>query len=167
MAYDPDNDDEKENISIEQKICNAIYDDDIDELQMLLLEDADLNKLGAYGKKGNEKITPLHIACSKRNLKACKLLIKFKAKPEVKSFPKGNTPLHYAAMWAEHKIVRLLLKNGANPVTNNNKQKNPLQIIGSKFKNAQMNDSKVIEGKMETQILLLEAGGKKSYRFPG
>eukprot|EP01083_Nonionella_stella_P252206 869273_1 len=168
MAYDPDNDDdlkEKDNVSIEQQICNAIYANDIDELQMLLLEDADLNKLGTYGKKGNQKITPLHIACSKKNLKAVKLLLKFKAKADIKSFPAGNTPLHIAATWAQHKIIAILLKNGANPVANNNKQKNPLQIIGKKYKNNQMNDPKVIEGKMESQILLLEAGGKKAVDF--
>ncbi len=132
---------------------------------MLLLEDADLNKLGTYGKKGNQKITPLHIACSKKNLKACKLLIKFKAKADIKSFPSGMTPLHIAAQWAQHKIVALLLKNGANPVANNNKNKNPLQIIGIKYKGDKQNDASVIEGKMETQILLLEAGGKKATDF--
>eukprot|EP01084_Bolivina_argentea_P005155 9744_1 len=169
MAYDPDNDDLKEtnsdSVSIEQQICNAIYDNDIDELHMLLLEDVDLNKLGAYGKKGNQKITPLHIACSKKNLKAVKLLLKFKAKTNVKSFPSGYTPLHIAAMWAHHKIVALLLKNGANPKANNNKQKTPLQIIGSKYKQKQLNDPKIMEAKIETQILLLKASSKKKAKY--
>ena len=62
MAYDPDDDDKDNDVSIEQQIVNAIYDNDMDNLRMLLLEDADLNKLAAYGKKGNEKVTPLHIA---------------------------------------------------------------------------------------------------------
>eukprot|EP00484_Ammonia_sp_Unknown_P017310 CAMPEP_0197031762 /NCGR_PEP_ID=MMETSP1384-20130603/10657_1 /TAXON_ID=29189 /ORGANISM="Ammonia sp." /LENGTH=301 /DNA_ID=CAMNT_0042461333 /DNA_START=50 /DNA_END=955 /DNA_ORIENTATION=- len=160
-----EDEDLKENDTpIEQQIVDAIYDDDIDKLQMLLLEDADLNKLAAYGRKGNEKITPLFIAASKKNLKACKLLIKFKADVNVKSFPNGNTPLHIAAMWAQHKIVALFLKNGANPVANNNKNKNPLQIIGSKYGRNQMSDE-VMTGKMETQILLLEAGGNKADNF--
>eukprot|EP01083_Nonionella_stella_P117682 350979_1 len=170
MALDPDNDHdlkekEDDSSSIEQKICDAIYANDIDELQMLLLEDADLNKLGTYGKKGNQKITPLHIACSKKNLKAVKSLLKFKADPNVKAFPSGNTPLHIAAAWAQHKTVAVLLKNGAHPVTNNNKNKNPLQVIGSKIKQSKHNDADVIEGKMETQILLLEAGGKTADKF--
>ena len=165
MALDLENEEkETDTISIEQKICNAIYDNDMDELQLLLLEDADLNKLDNYGKKGNEKITPLFIACSKKNLKACKLLIKFKAKVDIHSFPSAITPLHIAAQWAQHKIVALLLKNGANPVANNNKNKNPLQIIGSKYKQSQITD-KIMDAKMETQILLLEAGGKKATDF--
>ena len=129
MAYDPDNDDLKEkdeSVSVEQKICNAIYANDIDKLKEILVleDDYDLNKLGAYGKKGTQKITPLHIACNKKSLKACKELIKFKADVNVKAFPSGNTPLHIAAAWAQHKIVAILLKSGAEPVANNNKNKN-------------------------------------------
>lgn len=176
MAQDPDQEDVKETPEsqedeeevnsdpIEQQIVAAIYDNDMDLLQKLLLEDADLNKLAAYGKKGTEKITPLFIAVSKKNLKATKLLLKFKSDPNVKSFPTGNTPLHIASMWAQHKIVALLLKNGANPVANNNKQKNPLQLIGSKYK-SNNKDSKVADAKMECQILLLEAGGDKADEF--
>merc|ERR550525_2074638 len=109
-------------------------------------------------------ITPLFIAVSKKNLKATKLLLKLKADPNIHSFPGGNTPLHIASMWAQHKIVALLLKNGANPVANNNKQKNPLQIIGSKYK-PNNKDAKVANDKMECQILLLEAGGDKADQF--
>jgi len=164
QAVDADDEELKEDsVSIEQKIVDAIYANDMDELQMLLLEDADLNKLGAYGKKGSEKITPLFIAVSKKNLKATKLLLKFKAEANIKSFPGGNTPLHVAAQWAQHKIVAALLKAGANPVANNAKNKNPLQVIGSKCK--KQNDKKVMEGKMETQILLLTAGGDKAEQF--
>eukprot|EP01084_Bolivina_argentea_P065190 118827_1 len=170
MAYDPnddvddDVDDDDDSKSIEEKIVQSIYDNDMDELRMLLLEDADLNKVAAYGKKGNEKITPLFIAVSKKNLTATKLLIKFKADVNVKSFPGGNTALHIAAMWAQHKIVAVLLKNGASPVVNNNKNKNPLQIIGCKYR-ADKIDDLVMEGKMETQILLLTAGGNSADEF--
>lgn len=185
MAYDPANDEDEEEevkddgLSVEQKLIKTIYDGDFDEFRMVLLDDPDVFKLAAYGKKGNEKITPLFIAVSKKNLKMVKALIDYAKgtgddpdkKQEkaaefvnIKAFPSGNTALHIAAMWAQHKIVNVLLKNGANPVENNNKKKNPIQIIGIKYKQSQITD-KINDDKTETQVLLLMKGADKAQKY--
>lgn len=164
MTYDDTAD------SIEQKLYKAIKKQDIDDLQLLLYEDCNVNKLDAYGSKNfSSKRTLLHIACISKNFEAVKLLLKFKADPNIKAFPSGNTPLHIASMWAQALIVDVLLENGADPVINNQKNKNPLQVIGKKYKltddNLMYDDDTILENKMETQILLLNAGGKRALNF--
>lgn len=159
MAQQPE--EQKENW--EEKLCQCIRDNDMDELRMVLLEDVDLNKLAAYGK-GTEKITPLFVACQCKNVEAVKLLLRFKSDAKIKSFPSGNTPLHIASGYASAKICELLLEKGADPVVNNNKGKNPLQIIGNKYKIDSLDDQ-LMEDKMETQIILLNAGSKRATNF--
>ena len=190
MAYDPANDEDEEEevkddgLSVEQKLVNAIYDNDWDKFELVILDNPDVTKLAAYGKKGNEKITPLFIAVSKKNLKMVKLMIKLvrghvdenddKAEEEAqarvakfvntKAFPSGNTALHIASSWAQHKIVKVLIKNGANATINNNKKKNPIQIIGSKYKQSQITD-KINEAKTETQVELLCSGADQAQKY--
>jgi ankyrin repeat protein len=66
-----------------------------------------------------KKTTPsptLHQAAKDGDLATCKLLIERGAKVDAKD-RRGRTPLHYAVMFKNSNIhlVRLLLKNGANP----------------------------------------------------
>mmetsp|Transcript_97137 Transcript_97137/g.118970 ORF Transcript_97137/g.118970 Transcript_97137/m.118970 type:complete len:308 (-) Transcript_97137:136-1059(-) len=146
--------------SNEFKAAKALKDKDLDEFRMLMLEDLDINSLQKYNAKSKEKETLLHVAIRCKSLKGVQTLIKFKADINKPTFPSGNTPMHYASMYAVPEIVKLLLDKGATSTENNNKGKNPIQIIGSKLKNKNSIDA--LDRTTETQLLLLDAGSKKA-----
>lgn len=75
---------------------------------MLLAKDADVNKAD------NTKLTPLHIAAMKGNLKMTSLLIQRGADVDRVQL-RGSTALILACRTADFDTVRILLLNGADP----------------------------------------------------
>ena len=134
----------------------AIRKGDVDKCRSLLLEFPKLNQLGEYSAKGKAKLAPLHIAVTKRNLEIVNLLLKFKADPNILSFPNGTAPIHIASQWADVEIIKALIDAGADATVKNNKGKNCLNLLGNKYK-ADNFDPDIIDKKTEAQLLLLGA----------
>mmetsp|Transcript_40452 Transcript_40452/g.35694 ORF Transcript_40452/g.35694 Transcript_40452/m.35694 type:complete len:392 (-) Transcript_40452:238-1413(-) len=114
--------DSEDEESVEQKLINAIYADDLDEFRLILLDDPDFYKRDAYLKKGAEKVTPLHVAVMKKKVKFVEAIIKYVEKCnkdnaeqkiaeliDIPSFPKNNTVVHLAAQYAQAHILKILL----------------------------------------------------------
>jgi len=142
-------------------LAAAIRKNDSNLMKRLIIENIEVNKLADYSPKSKEKLTLLHVAVGNKNEQAVKLLLQFKANPNIKSFPSGTTPLHIASQWCLPKIVEMLLKSGADPVANDNNGKNPLQIIGNKLPKDDFSID-IMDRKTETQVILLQAGGDKA-----
>ena len=143
--------------SPEQQLLKAVQKKDVSKIKDILMTGVEIN---AFVSVKSRKTTALHMACQKKSLKIVNLLIKCNADVQIQEFPSGRTPLHIASMYAAHKIVKVLLDNGANPVAEDNDGKNPMNLIGSKYPGDTASRA-IIDGKSECQVLLLEAGSIK------
>lgn len=84
----------------------AVRDGNIDLIQMLLEQGADVNT------RNDLWLTPLHFAANKNEIEIVKMLLDHGAKVNVlTNF--DYTPLHYAAYQGKVKIVTLLIEKGA------------------------------------------------------
>jgi len=93
----------------DQLLLHAVRQGDCDEVAYLLEEDrADVTVKGGSGN------SLVHIAVESGNLTCVKLLLEYKADPDIKGPAErgGYTPLHIAAQNDSWKIIQLLL--GAN-----------------------------------------------------
>lgn len=108
-----------------------------------------LLQAGANSNSKNKKFadTPLHLAVRYGSYDAVHILLRFGAHPNEKN-NYGYTPLHEALREVSFdsklhknrtKIIKLLLHYSANPLAQNNYQKNALNIIRHKYKVALCN----------------------------
>ncbi|ETO26840.1 ankyrin repeat protein [Reticulomyxa filosa] len=88
-----------------------------------------------------------------KNILPKSALLKAKADPNIAAFPSGDTPLHIASMWAEPKLVEILLEHKANAMATNNDNKNPVNVVGSKLKSDDKSNT-TLDKKSEVQLLL-------------
>ncbi|XP_052811363.1 ankyrin repeat domain-containing protein 50-like [Mya arenaria] len=98
----------------DERGCSALWHAvDLDDYQilkaMLLTKTADVNK-----NDNTSKLTPLHIAAMKGNVKMTTLLIQRGAEVDRVQL-RGSTPLILACRSGNFETVRVLLLNGANP----------------------------------------------------
>ena len=119
-------------------LCGAIQSNCLEIVDILLKANANPD-----ARVGNNKSTPLHIACLRRNLDITKSLLRAKANPNVQDIS-GDTPLATAITadkislplsWHNHaaprninvyEIVDALLEAGADPNIPNNENSTPL-----------------------------------------
>lgn len=120
--------DSEDEETVEQKLVNAIYADDLDEFRLTLLDDPNFFKRDAYLKKGAEKVTPLHVAVMKKKPEFVEAIIKYIEKCnkdnaeekiaeliDIPTFPKNNTVVHLAAQYAQPVILKTLLYSNYDP----------------------------------------------------
>jgi ankyrin repeat protein/beta-lactamase regulating signal transducer with metallopeptidase domain len=88
-------------------LLGAVTSDDIEQVKMLISQDADVNV------KDNTGQTLLHLACQRGNEEIAELLIDNGADIEAKN-RKHQTPLHVACQRGNKEIVELLIGNNAN-----------------------------------------------------
>ena len=107
-----------------EKICQAAFDGNLEELKILLENKINLNKKGKFW-------TPLHSAIENENLDCLKLLIQKGADVEFKGTDEEGFPLNHAVDIAVQanintggkegeenlEIINALLEAGANPKT--------------------------------------------------
>lgn len=74
----------------------------------------------------SKKRTPLHIACIKGSSPMTRLLLHFKANPNVWDEQHEVTPMHYAAIVGSSECINLLIRNGAQVNAGIEKSKTPL-----------------------------------------
>lgn len=80
--------------------------------------------------KGGPKISPLHYAAETENLELAKVLLKFKANPNVlDGSPNGESPLHICAWKNSYSMCRLLTSKGADPNILCKKGYAPIHVI--------------------------------------
>jgi ankyrin repeat protein len=91
-------------------IYNAVWNIDIRNLKTLIKYNANINH------KSTSKWTPLHVACNSTNnlYNHVELLIKLGANINIYDY-KGVTPLYLACMRRAEYIIKILIKNGADP----------------------------------------------------
>ena len=94
-------------------VHDAVMTGDIESLREALAtgESAD----GSPTECERLKISPLALAASRSDNEACILLIAADAKLTTVSGDLGLSPLHYAAEAGSASIIKLLVRNGANP----------------------------------------------------
>ena len=94
-------------------LINAIENNDIKKVKELL--NKEVSNINLLNKNG---ITPLHIAVINGNLEIINFMLEKGANPNIKSFNKKQTPLHYAYIFKNikaNKIKNLLIKYKADP----------------------------------------------------
>ena len=92
------------------KLMTAVEKSDIKTIQSLIAGGEDVNAKNEL----DNLMTPLHYACKKNDLKAVKILLANKAKPNVFT-DYMLSPLHFAAQNGSSEIVSTLIDYGANP----------------------------------------------------
>ena len=109
---------------------NAVERNDINNVEKLLNEGEDINKIVNI-RVFNSSTAPLHVAAEKGYYDIAELLIKRKAKINIQD-NKLQTPLHLASRWGHYEIVQLLLDNNANKNIKDSKGNSPLHwaVIG-------------------------------------
>ena len=104
-------------------LINAIENNNIGKVKELLNKDiSNINKLNKNG------ISPLHIAVINGNLEIINFMLEKGANPNIKSFSKKQTPLHYAYIFKNikaTKIKNLLIKYKADPNSEDINNKKP------------------------------------------
>ena len=108
----------------------ALSHEHMEIIKYLLEKGANTN-----GLPGNQKYTPLHLACKLKNgLDLVKSFEKNEADINIQD-AKGNTPLHYACKNPDgFEIVKFLLSKGANPnIKNNLNEKDTLYEVTPLF----------------------------------
>ena len=94
------------------------------------------NVINKYGKLPQNKITALYWAIFMNNSEMVKLLLKYRANPNLQYYH-GLTPLHIAIKNQNIDMVKLLLEHGANPKIKNKKGQNALEYA-KKLKNSNL-----------------------------
>lgn len=111
------------------KLLKAIEENDIDNINTLLKNGADINlpKKKSSKKMFSDGFTPLHLACYKNNLEIIKLLLGNGANVELRN-EDGYTSLHVACTSKNFDTIKLLLDNGADVNAINQYGQRPLHI---------------------------------------
>ena len=128
----------------QEKLKDAIKDNDINRVQQFIDVGADIN----YSHKSDYGITPLWLACVHGHLEVARLLIE-KGADKDKAEMDGMTPLFAACDEGHLEIVRLLIEKGADLDKANNEGVTPLLIA-------------TVNGHLEIVRLLVEAGADKN-----
>ena len=96
-----------------KNLIKAIESDNIRKVKELL--NKDISNINSLNKNG---ISPLHIAVIHGNLEIINILLEKGANPNITSWKKKQTPLHYSYIFKNiksNKIKNILLKYNANP----------------------------------------------------
>eukprot|EP00438_Fugacium_kawagutii_P024104 Skav209057 [mRNA] locus=scaffold760:146948:147734:- [translate_table: standard] len=126
---------EEEGFELETQLHVAAREGQIEKLQRLILQRADVNKVDV------DLYTPLHRACDNKNAACTELLLKAKADPDV-SHPglDGWTPLHVAAWNNSPECTALLMAAGADCTAIDWYGKTPLSLAGKDAKAKMMSN---------------------------
>ena len=109
------------NLDGETPLMIAALKGQVDVVQRLLARDADVNKPGW---------TPLHYAASGGQEAVIRILLDANAYIDAES-PNGTTPLMMAAYYGGPKVTKLLLEEGADPRSKNQKNLSALDFAYS------------------------------------
>lgn len=85
------------------------------KVALRLLEAGAIVNPANEGRHQADGDTPLHLACTRGDLKGVRLLLKFRATTTSRNAV-GRTPLHCAVEAGHSTVVRYLIRNGASPV---------------------------------------------------
>ncbi|MEP4534732.1 MAG: ankyrin repeat domain-containing protein [Cyclobacteriaceae bacterium] len=102
----------------------AIIDQELETVVRLLNSGVDVNQQDNHGW------TALHFACQNYDIEICQLLIDRKASIDIKDSD-GSTPLFRATFECRDEsgeLIKLLIKNGANPHEPNNYGNSPFSL---------------------------------------
>jgi len=72
--------------------------------------------------------TPLHVAASRGHLQVAKTLIQHGSALDARCFRRARTPLHRAVWNQHHRVVGLLLENGADPLIADRRGRSPMAV---------------------------------------
>ncbi|MDF3047827.1 MAG: serine/threonine-protein phosphatase 6 regulatory ankyrin repeat subunit B-like [Candidatus Midichloriaceae bacterium] len=93
-------------------LFNAIKESNYEQVRNLLEGGVDVNL--TFGGKQLQLVTPLHYVCRFLDIQMIKLLLEYKANPNLKDC-NGKVSLHYAIINGDIEAIELLLNNGADP----------------------------------------------------
>jgi ankyrin repeat protein len=132
------------------RVCAAVNSNQKFRLKLLLVLGANPNEnlhhnLNGIFWPGNT--TPLHIAATKYNDEIVKILLDFKADPDIKNL-EGRTPLFIASGWNSPEVLLGMIHCGANINVSDNHQMTPLHFASS-------------HNRTENVIILLKNGADK------
>jgi ankyrin repeat protein len=126
-----------------EQLFNSIQAGNLDQIQSLLNDGADINFIGEMG------VTPLFYACKNSNIKIIKFLLNNGASIDLQIKDSGFTPLHFAAQEGQFDILKLLVESGANVNAKDDWGNGPLWRAGNKIEIGKYLISKGADPKME------------------
>jgi len=98
-----------------EKLKEAIYDNNIDEIKRLLATGVNVNNpIDGYGYYGYEGYTLLHFAAERNKYVVVELLLAAGANPNIADKIGSRMPIHYAAIRNFPDIIKLLVEAGAS-----------------------------------------------------
>ncbi|XP_064397691.1 protein phosphatase 1 regulatory subunit 12A-like isoform X3 [Halichondria panicea] len=133
----------------------AAQSGDVEEVERLLTEGADVNAINSDG------LTGLHQCCIDDDFEMVETLVKHGANMDAQD-NEGWSPLHAAASCGHNHIVRFLLESGAHPALVNNEGDTPLDLIDEQEEMASLFsthiethhiDMEAVKGLEETRML--------------
>ena len=135
-----------------KNLIKAIESDNIRKVKELL--NKDISNINSLNKNG---ISPLHIAVIHGNLEIINILLEKGANPNITSWKKKQTPLHYSYIFKNiksNKIKNILLKYNANPNLEDINNKKPKEY-SLKYKESSDIDNYTSSNEIEKIVKLL------------